>query len=182
MHGPSGFPAQGLGTRQICPSGLSGHPHSADRHRTASLPLSAPRCAPTVLLGSGPTLRNSGKQEPPFCHLLASFPHSNLIERSDGWIKRGIDMKMASQWDRQMACALGLSLLAVAMASCSGKESEMIKSSTTDKTESWAFDEPETTYLGQTAASIATDHGGDSGFLLLDRGRDALSWRLPWRG
>ena len=54
----------------------------------------------------------------------------------------------------------------------------MIKSSTTDKTESWAFDEPETTYLGQTAATIAADHGGDSGFLLLDRGRDALSWRL----
>ena len=54
----------------------------------------------------------------------------------------------------------------------------MIKPSTTDKTGSQAFDAPETTYLGQTAASIAADHNGDSGFLLLDRGRDALSWRL----
>ena len=87
-------------------------------------------------------------------------------------------MKKTNQWDRQIACALGLSLLAVAMNACAGKESEVIKSSTTDKTESWAFDEPETTYLGQTAGSIAADHGGDSGFLLLDRGRDALSWRL----
>ena len=34
----------------------------------------------------------------------------------------------------------------------------MTKSSTTDKTESWAFNKPETTYLGQTAASIAADH------------------------
>ncbi|MGB5392433.1 MAG: phospholipase D family protein [Thermoanaerobaculia bacterium] len=54
----------------------------------------------------------------------------------------------------------------------------MVKASTTDKPESWAFNEPETTYLGQTAAAIAADHGGESGFLLLDRGRDALSWRL----
>ena len=54
----------------------------------------------------------------------------------------------------------------------------MIKPSTTAKTESRAFNKPGTTYLGQTAASIAAGHGGDSGFLLLDRGRDALSWRL----
>jgi putative cardiolipin synthase len=53
-----------------------------------------------------------------------------------------------------------------------------MKSSTTHKTESWAFHEPETTSLGQTAASIAAEHDGESGFLLLDRGRDALSWRL----
>jgi len=53
-----------------------------------------------------------------------------------------------------------------------------MKSSTTHKTESWAFHEPEITSLGQTAASIAAEHHGESGFLLLDRGRDALSWRL----
>ena len=68
-------------------------------------------------------------------------------------------------------------LLGVA-AGCSQKESEVVETSTTDKPESWALDEPETTYLGQTAAAIAADHGGESGFLLLDRGRDALSWRL----
>jgi len=48
---------------------------------------------------------------------------------------------------------------------------------TTDKTASSAFNQPETTYLGKTAADIAADHNGESGFLLLDRGRDALSWR-----
>jgi putative cardiolipin synthase len=53
-----------------------------------------------------------------------------------------------------------------------------MKSSTTHKTESSAFHEPEITSLGQTAASIAAEHHGESGFLLLDRGRDALSWRL----
>ena len=53
----------------------------------------------------------------------------------------------------------------------------MVKSHTTDKPESFAFDKPETTSLGQTAAAIAAEHGGDSGFLLMDRGRDALSWR-----
>ena len=39
-------------------------------------------------------------------------------------------------------------------------------------------DEFGSTYLGRTTASIAADHGGESGFLLLDRGRDALTWRL----
>jgi putative cardiolipin synthase len=53
----------------------------------------------------------------------------------------------------------------------------MIKSSSTDKVESSAFNEPGTTYLGKSAAEIATGHQ-ESGFLLLDRGRDALSWRL----
>jgi putative cardiolipin synthase len=48
---------------------------------------------------------------------------------------------------------------------------------TTDKTSSWAIKDPEATYLGRTAGSIAAGHGEDSGFLLLDRGRDALSWR-----
>jgi putative cardiolipin synthase len=53
----------------------------------------------------------------------------------------------------------------------------MVKSHTTDKPASSAFNEPETTYLGRTAAAIAAEHGADSGFLLLDRGREAMSWR-----
>lgn len=49
---------------------------------------------------------------------------------------------------------------------------------TTDKTYTNAFDEPETTLLGQAALSLAAPHDGESGFLLLDRGRDAFSWRV----
>jgi putative cardiolipin synthase len=67
-------------------------------------------------------------------------------------------------------------LLCVAGA-CSREEKKMVKSHTTDKPESFAFASPETTSLGQAAAAIAAEHGGDSGFLLMDRGRDALSWR-----
>ena len=48
---------------------------------------------------------------------------------------------------------------------------------TTDKTASYAIKDPGSTYLGRTAQSIATGHGDHSGFLHLDRGRDALSWR-----
>ena len=80
--------------------------------------------------------------------------------------------------NRQTARMFGLCFLLAAMSACSENGTEMIKPSTIDKTESRAFDKPETTYLGQTAASIAADHGGNSGFLLLDRGRDAQSWRL----
>ena len=69
-------------------------------------------------------------------------------------------------------------LLLATVVACSGNGSEMIKPSSTDKPESTAFSAPETTSLGQTAASISAGHGEDSGFLLLDRGRDALSWRL----
>jgi len=53
-----------------------------------------------------------------------------------------------------------------------------VVSHTTDKTASTAFNEPETTYLGKTSAEFAISHGAESGFLLMDRGRDALSWRL----
>jgi len=87
-------------------------------------------------------------------------------------------MRVSNPMNRQRTYLFGLCFLLAAMTACSDKGAEMIKSSTTDKTESRAFNKPETTYLGQTAASIAADHGGDSGFLLLDRGRDALSWRL----
>jgi putative cardiolipin synthase len=69
---------------------------------------------------------------------------------------------------------LAFSALLVATAGCTRDE---VESSTTDKAESRAFDQPETTYLGAAARLIAADHGGESGFLLMDRGRDALAWR-----
>lgn len=53
-----------------------------------------------------------------------------------------------------------------------------IDTKTTDKTATSAFNQPETTYLGKTANSISAGHGTESGFLLIDRGRDAMSWRL----
>ncbi len=70
---------------------------------------------------------------------------------------------------------LGLCCIVVNIAGCS---SEVIKPSTTDKTASQAFANPEITGLGKIAAAITANHHGESGFLLLDRGRDALSWRL----
>jgi len=54
----------------------------------------------------------------------------------------------------------------------------MIESSMSDKPVSTAFNDPESTSLGRMAAAIVADRGRDSGFALLDRGRDALSWRL----
>ena len=74
---------------------------------------------------------------------------------------------------RLLLCCLPYTLVG-----CAAIDGGMIKSSTTDKTASSSFNAPATTRLGKTAASIAADHGGESGFLLLDRGRDALSWRL----
>ena len=53
-----------------------------------------------------------------------------------------------------------------------------IASHTMDKTVSTTFNEPETTYLGKTAADFTASHGDESGLYLMDRGRDALSWRL----
>ena len=61
---------------------------------------------------------------------------------------------------------------------CTRDKSSTVELNMTDKTEFRAFDQSETTYLGQVATSIAADHGGESGFLLMDRGRDALSWRM----
>ncbi|RLA38541.1 MAG: phospholipase D family protein, partial [Gammaproteobacteria bacterium] len=52
-----------------------------------------------------------------------------------------------------------------------------VESSTEDKRESWAIKDPQNTRLGKVAISIASKHTGESGFLLLDRGKDALSWR-----
>ena len=75
-------------------------------------------------------------------------------------------------------CRLLLCCLPYTLVGCAVIDGGMIESSTTDKATSWSFNAPATTRLGKTAASIAADHGGESGFLLLDRGRDALSWRL----
>lgn len=72
---------------------------------------------------------------------------------------------------------VAVALLLGTMVGCSQEESKTMKSPTTDKKESTAFAEPETTYLGQKAAAIAANRGGDSGFLLMDRGRTALAWR-----
>ncbi len=63
-------------------------------------------------------------------------------------------------------------LVLVVGASCSDGERVFM-----DTTNSETFNHPETTALGKAAASMAAGHDGDSGFLLLDRGCDALSWR-----
>jgi putative cardiolipin synthase len=68
-------------------------------------------------------------------------------------------------------------VLCILLGAATGCGRDDVESNTTDKNESRAFAQPETTDLGKTAASIAADHDGESGFLLMDRGRDALSWR-----
>jgi len=50
-----------------------------------------------------------------------------------------------------------------------------IESSTKQPSE--AFNQPGTTTLGKATASMTAGRGGESAFLLMDRGRDALSWR-----
>jgi putative cardiolipin synthase len=72
-----------------------------------------------------------------------------------------------------MACSLP-----VLLSGCAALRSGTVHSSSTNKIASVAFTAPETTALGQTALTIVAGHGDESGFLLLDRGRDALSWRL----
>ena len=76
-----------------------------------------------------------------------------------------------------MLSGIALSLVLGVLVGCAKEDSGTMKSKTTDKKESTAFAEPETTSLGQKAASLAADRGGDSGFLLMDRGRTALAWR-----
>ena len=88
-------------------------------------------------------------------------------------IARQVAMKSKS---KSFSLKLATFCLLAATAACT-QDTKMVESHTTDKPASSAFNEPETTYLGQTAAAIAADHGGDSGFLLMDRGRDALAWR-----
>ncbi len=81
-------------------------------------------------------------------------------------------MRTNQKW---LLSGLAFCVLFVAAAGCTRDE---VKSSTTDKAESRTFDQPETTYLGKAARSIAADRRGESGFLLMDRGRDALAWRM----
>jgi len=78
---------------------------------------------------------------------------------------------------RLLVSGLVFCFLLGATIGCTRDKSITVELNTTDKTEFRAFDRTEITYLGQAAASIAADHGGESGFLLMDRGRDALSWR-----
>ena len=78
---------------------------------------------------------------------------------------------------RSLSSRLFLCILIGAVTACSQEKTETIQSSAAGDAESSAFSEPRTTRLGQVAAAIAAGHGGESGFLLLDRGRDALSWR-----
>jgi putative cardiolipin synthase len=69
-------------------------------------------------------------------------------------------------------------LLVLSLLLCPGIGcSPTVDSSTTDKPESFAIRNPDGTRLGHAAAKMAAKRDGQSGFLLLDRGRDALSWR-----
>lgn len=52
-----------------------------------------------------------------------------------------------------------------------------VESASSDKPVSWAIENPQDTTLGIAASSIAKTHELESGFLLLDRGCDALAWR-----
>lgn len=78
---------------------------------------------------------------------------------------------------RMLSKGLLVCSLVAAVTACSRGEAETRTPDAAAEADSAAFSEPETTSLGRAAASIATGHGGESGFLVLDRGRDALSWR-----
>lgn len=75
-------------------------------------------------------------------------------------------------------CRSVLGLVMVVLTGCTEIRSGHIHSSSTDKTASTAFNAPETTSLGQSAQKMVAGRGDDSGFLLLEDGSDALSWRL----
>lgn len=79
---------------------------------------------------------------------------------------------MMKKLSRQVASKFLLYLFLGSVAGCS-----TVVSHTTDKTASTVFNEPETTYLGKAVAEFTASHDGESGFLLMDRGRDALAWR-----
>jgi len=46
-----------------------------------------------------------------------------------------------------------------------------------EKQPSFSLEQPESTELGQLFSPVVTSHPGESGFLLLDKGEDALLWR-----
>ncbi|MCH2180934.1 MAG: phospholipase D family protein [Mariniblastus sp.] len=53
-----------------------------------------------------------------------------------------------------------------------------IESHSSQKNYSAAIKDAGQTRLGKESAALSANHPGESGFLLLDRGRDAMSWRL----
>jgi putative cardiolipin synthase len=79
-------------------------------------------------------------------------------------------MKLSAQL---MACGL-----VVVLSGCAAITSGHIPVASTNKTASLFFESSEATVLGEATSAITRGHGEESGFLLLDRGRDALSWRL----
>ena len=69
---------------------------------------------------------------------------------------------------------LALTWIALALAGCT-----TVPSSTTDKDASYAIRDLDLTPLGKLADALAGEkEGSESGFLLLDRGHNALAWRL----
>ena len=74
------------------------------------------------------------------------------------------------------AC-VAAALLLGAILGCGGNVEDSVPSRQVDMKVSESVAEDATTYLGQEAASLHEGHGGDSGFLLMDRGRVALAWR-----
>lgn len=60
------------------------------------------------------------------------------------------------------------------MAGCGAQ----VESHSDQKKYSQAIQDPEQTLLGREAAALAARHPEESGFLLLDRGAEAMSWRL----
>jgi putative cardiolipin synthase len=75
-----------------------------------------------------------------------------------------------------MPMAVALGLLLATLVGCK-KVAEKPMADPAGKEASTAFAEPKTTFLGKKAAALAADRGGDSGFLLMDRGKTALAWR-----
>ena len=69
---------------------------------------------------------------------------------------------------------LALTWIALALVACA-----TVPSSTTDKDASYAVRDLDRTPLGKLAQALAVEReGSESGFLLLDRGHNALAWRL----
>lgn len=61
----------------------------------------------------------------------------------------------------------------LAFAACGGDGAELTNAEGSDLMTDW-----DDTYLGRKTAAMTEGHPGESGFLLLDHGADALSWRL----
>jgi len=64
------------------------------------------------------------------------------------------------------------------LAACGDRDGAQPQDRSNETGQAAADDGFDSTYLARTTASMAAEHDGESGFLLLDRGRDAMSWRL----